>query len=81
MYDQDVFDQMAHHESHFEEFVRPMAASAAGYYVGHRLSKTRWGQRFEHSPFVGRVLAVLLFGIGAYALYCAITFVYFLFSG
>lgn len=81
MYDQEVFDQMAHHDSHFEEFVRPAAAAATGYYIGHKLSQTRMGQRFEHSSTVGYLLTLFLTVLGGYAVYCIGTFIYFLLAG
>jgi hypothetical protein len=78
MEDPNVFDQMSHHGSHFEEFVRPAVAAGVGYWIGHKLSQTRLGQRFENSTFVGYVLSLALIGIGGYVLYCAGVFVWML---
>lgn len=68
--DDDVFDQMAHHDSHFGDFAKTAGAAGVGYLLGRMLSQTRFGQWFEHSPVIGWILSIVLLALGVYALYC-----------
>lgn len=75
MYDDDPFQQMAAHEDHSSEFMRPFIGGLIGGYIGHQLSKTRLGQRFENSKIVGWIIGLILLAVGGYLVFCAGAFV------
>jgi uncharacterized membrane protein AbrB (regulator of aidB expression) len=74
----DPFEQMSHHESQFDNFIKPAGAALIGGFIGHMLSKTKFGQWFENSPVIGFIYFVILLAIIGFAAYCGFVFLYFL---
>jgi hypothetical protein len=73
----DPFEQMSQHD-HSGEFMRPFVGGMVGGFIGHQLSKTRLGQRFENSRIVGWIIGLILLGVAGYAAFCCVVFLGFL---
>lgn len=74
MDDFDPFEQMSERD-HSGEFMRPFVGGLIGGYIGHLLSKTRFGQWYEHNPVVGFIYFLILLGILGYLVYCGVAFI------
>lgn len=74
-FNEDNIVQLTENSQHHHS---PVVAGAIGFFIGHMLSKTRFGRWFEHSPVIGFIFFIAFWAAVGYAAFCGVTFAYFL---